>query len=62
VKFISQESERQIIGCAADYILHLQKGYALECFSPWTFNGAGQQVPEDRIIYAQHIETDGAHS
>jgi hypothetical protein len=62
VKFVSRESQRQIVGCAADYLLHLQKGYALECFLPWNFDGAGRQIPSQRILYSERINTNFAHS
>ena len=61
VKFVSDESQRQIVGCAADYLLHLQQGYALECFLPWNFDGAGRQIPSQRILYCEHINTNFAH-
>lgn len=58
VKFVIVESKRRIVGCAADYLLHLRKPDSLECFLPEPFNGAGQPVPSHRIIYSKHINTE----
>ncbi len=55
VKFVSDESDRQIVGCATDYLLHFQKSYALKNFFPWNFDGAGRQIPSQRIIYSKYI-------
>ena len=60
VKFFSNETQRAIIGCAADYLLHLHfpNRYPVRLFMPITFDGAGHSVPRHRIIYATHLNAE----
>jgi hypothetical protein len=58
VKFTSKRSDRQLIGCAADYLLHHRKKWSLECFLPPNFDGHGQAVSSERIVYSVHLDTE----